>query len=156
MPKDLMTIDEACARIDRDVENMVDYYRERGRERKRHVELNYQAAAMLDAAGYDLGLCKWSHMEWLNVDLGRMPEGKRERAKFVRKLAELRQVLGCPLKFDGRSLASSKGAWVEVKLKPVDWPSISIRYQQRLPRKDGQKCKVVTRRYTERVLVCDR
>jgi hypothetical protein len=155
MIKNLRTIDEACAKIDHDVENMVSYYRERGRERKRHVELNYQAAALLDAAGYDLGLGQYSHMEWLNVDLGRMPDRKRERKTFVLKLAELRHILDCPLKFNGRSLASEKGQWVEVRLQPTDFPTVTVRYQQRLPRKAGQKCKVVTRRYSERVLVCD-
>jgi hypothetical protein len=155
MPYDLRTIDENCARIDRDVEGMISYYREQGRERRRKVELNYQAAALLDAAGYDLGLSQWSHMEWITVDLGRVPERKRERAAFVLKLAELRRLLDCPLKFQGRSLAGERGQWVEVRLKPADFPGVTVTYQQRLLRKAGQKCKIVTRRVVERVLVCE-
>lgn len=146
---DIMALEEA------ELEETIANFRHNARERQRQIELNFQAAALLDGAGVDLEIPEWTRLYHLHVELGDKPYLKkqwRERDQFVKKLNTIRHALGCPLKFHAKQ-ASPDGKRVLVTLAPTAYPHVRIRYAEKLRR--GSKCKVVTRCYKSKELVCE-
>jgi hypothetical protein len=112
-------------------------------ERLQSIDQTYQAAALLDAAGFEVP----TFTNW-NNDGFHLEVEQRDLPRVYRALGRL--------KLAGKDLADCKKRLIKIALRPVDYPSIVIRYQTKLPRK--AKCKIVTvrekaRRYKS--LVCD-
>jgi hypothetical protein len=150
-------ISEVIADVDRQTEEWIANHRHNAAEDKRRIELNYQAAALLDAAGFDLDLPSYASMKHVKVDLGQKPWTKRGKAEFCRRLNLIRRTLDCPLKPDGKCLASSRGRgrWLQVTLRPTEFPGVKVTYQEKLPKGPQVRCKIVRRKYSYKELVCE-
>jgi len=149
-PYNIRTLEDNLARVDEDLANSIKYYQDQAVRSKERITRNYQAAALLDGAGIDMGLSQYSRMEYLKVNLGRRTDKQR-----VRLLRTIREILGCPLRYEGKEAAGTRGQWITVRLVPADYPNITITYDQKLPRLPGVKCRIVSRKTVTRQLVCE-
>lgn len=126
--------------------------RQRAEDRIRAVELNRQAFALLDAAGFDLYLAEYLKGTSYTLDLGYFPQTKAGNKALVESLRKVRVTLGCRLENEGKEIADCKKKHITYTLKPVDFPNIRVTFERRLP--PGAKCRIVTQRNTYRSLVC--
>lgn len=137
---------------DEEIERSAKYARERAEDRIRAVELNRQAFALLDAAGFDLSLDSYLKGTSYTLALGYFPQTKAGNAALVETLRRVRVTLGCRLENEGKDIGDCKKRHITYTLKPVEFPNINVTFQRRLSR--GAKCKIVTQRSTYKSLVC--
>jgi hypothetical protein len=120
--------------------------------RIRMVELNRQAVALLDAAGFDFQISNWNRGSHVSLDLGFFPHSASGNRKLAEKIRLIHQTLGCKTTAEGKDVADGEKKRVEFVRKPVLFPGLTIKWQRRLRSTD--KCKIVRSRSTYRSLVC--
>jgi hypothetical protein len=138
-----MTIDQAYAVADgyyKEALARAEQYRERN---QRDVDLVFQAAALLDAAGFEVPVISNYNCTGFHLDIER---------------GDLQRVYGAVgrLKLDGKDIVDCKKRTIRVSLKAAEYPCITFCYVTKLPRK--AKCKIVTCRqkaYRYKTLVCE-
>ena len=138
------------------------YHEKSLRDDMDHINSNRQALQLLVGAGIEPEVDFWdTKARYVKVRLGLKPKTKAERSEFAKKLVLLRQTLGRlgPLQ---KSEGDPKKRLVTITVNPVDFPNVSIRWQEQLPssrsKKTKAKCKYVRRRIpasTTYDLVCE-
>ena len=159
---ELKPINEIIAAIqaeaEKDIQQIVESMRKQTADTIRRIELNRQAAALLDAAGFDLDLPWYVSGAYLTLDLGFFPQNRKGNMALAEKLRLVRNTLGDPLGAPSKGLSSDQKR-MEYSYTPEAWPGLTVKFSRRLPKpKPGQqlKCKVVTHRSTYKTLVCER
>jgi hypothetical protein len=113
-------------------------------ERKREIDLTFQAAALLSGAGFEVPpFSTWGPWNGFTLMV------KRDDLKRVH------DVLG-RLKLYNKGLVDGKKRTICISLKAVSFPTVSIEYITKLAR--TARCKIVTQRqkaYTYKTLVCE-
>ena len=138
----------------KEAQEMYDNALTRGEEKVRKIETNRQAFALLDAAGYNLELSQWHSGSYYHLKLGHFKNTKKDGKKLSEEVRKLRLVLGCRLENAGKTASMDVDGAVEFRLKPKDFPGLTIEFTR--PLKKGAKCKLVRQRggsYT--TLVCE-
>jgi len=148
----LRTISAITEQQQSECESYVNNIRQSYTEKVKQIEENFQAAALLDAAGIPLDIHEYSTLHYLHVELGERGRSQKDRRAFVQTLHTIREALGCRLTVRNKDTASGKNR-VQITLVPVDWQGVSIRYTERLPR--SAKCRIVTRKSSYRTLICE-
>jgi hypothetical protein len=155
---DLKPINQATEELREQMENAIEYTRQSYEENVKLLEQNYQLAALLDAAGIDLTIYSWQRLLEITIDLGVKPTSLRAKQEFCQKLNAIRKAVGSPLKVDRKYLACSRKNLINVVLVPQGVKGVEVRYQDKLPKGEHVKCKIVKRRVpgrVERQLVCE-
>lgn len=154
-------LDEAVSKVREEARQrarqVAEAYLKDAEETVQRMEQNRQAAALLDAAGFDLDLPEWSNGSRFHVDLGFFPQTKAGRKALAKAWRTVRLALGCRLDKNGElSVDDAKKQTVVQYLVPTDFPGVRVKYTTKLRR--GGKCRFVVR--TERSkdvrLVCER
>jgi hypothetical protein len=113
------------------------------KERKERIDATFQGAAWLSGAGFTVPPIHKYNWNDLQVAVEKT------------ELKRVHDALG-RLKLSGKHIDDCKKRIIRVDLTPVAYPSITISYTTKLPRK--AKCKIVTQRqraYTYKTLLCD-
>lgn len=117
------------------------------------VEMNRQAAAMLDGAGINLYLPRWMKGHRIEVDLGFFPSTRKGNRALADAVRTVRLALGCRFQDGGKDVADEKKKWVQFTLIPVNYPDVRVHYCRKLPRQ--AKCRIVKQRSVYTTLVCE-
>lgn len=121
-------------------------YRENLRVRIANIESNRQAAALLDAAGFEVGTSSYGEPgEWLYVKLGdgystRANQRRVEAAKLL-----IAQTLGCHLEEYDKKVSNGRKREVTITLRPSKFPGVRVEFLAKLP--PEARCKIVKNRH---------
>ena len=150
----LPTIDQFAAECRKNaietVRRSVLYAREDAKKKVEDAKQTRMAMERLDAGSIEVA-CYGN--TYVHIDLGFFHStgaGNRKLAKAVRGI---RKALDCQVKLDEKDLADAKKKLVSITLRPVNFPTVRIRYTRKLPK--TAKCRIVTHRSVYRSLVCD-
>ncbi len=129
----------AAARILSEVEKTVE-----------RTERNRLALMLLDGSGIRVG----SHgNRYIHIDLGFFTKTGRGNARLAEKVSAIRVALGCRLEQTGKSVSDAKKRTVRFDLRPVEFPTVTVTFERKLP-KDA-KCRIKKSRVTYTDLVCE-
>ncbi|MBY0525570.1 MAG: hypothetical protein K2R98_19350 [Gemmataceae bacterium] len=103
------------------------------------IRQTVDAVNLLNAHGFNVKLSKWEREDFTL-------EVERDQ------LAAVYAAIG-PIKPDHKSLSNARARTVNVYLKSVNYPTVTVRYTTKLPK--TAKCKVVRRRSSYSSLVCN-
>jgi hypothetical protein len=151
---DLPPLSELTEQYRRDAEEEAQRWakstRERAEERIKKAETNRQALALLVEAGIEISSYSAT---CTRIEIGFFPHTPAAGKKLADAVRQVREALGCRIHQDSTNVYDHKKKLVEVVLKPVDYPTVSIEFQRKL-RKDS-KCKIVCSRSTYSTLICE-
>jgi hypothetical protein len=150
----LPTIDQFAAECRKNaiesVRRSVQYAREEAKQKVENAKQTRMAMERLDAAGIEVS-CYGN--TYVHIDLEFFHSTGAGNRKLAEAVRGIRKALGCQVKMDEKDLADAKKKLVAITLRPVNYPTVRIRYTRKLPK--TAKCRIVTHRSIYRSLVCD-
>jgi len=120
----------------------------RARREMKRIKLTVQAIEKLRSAGLEkLTLhIKPYHMEYPSIEVHPhfLPQIRRLLGKWTVSRTPARD---CNL----------RKPMVDIQLQPVEYPHITLQFQQKFPKRKNQKCKIVRRRHSYQTtsIVCE-
>lgn len=153
MRYDLTPLNELVARLRKEGEEDAQRWAENARRQKleqiQEAETNRQAVALLDAAEIPLSIV--SNLRCV-INLGFFGLNKAGRRDLANAVRKIRDVLG-RMEVADKDVLNAKEKTIRITLKPVDYPTVKVRYEQKLPK--GGKCKIVRSRSSYASLMCE-